>query len=67
MHDADQLRDILIQTGRLSAPDAEQAAAHATKNDVSFSDALIALTLLSARDVRSLMLYPNSFRKARST
>jgi CheY-like chemotaxis protein len=54
MHDADQLRDILIQTGRLSAPDAEQAAAHATKNDVSFSDALIALTLLSARDVRSL-------------
>lgn len=54
MHDADQLRDILTQTGRLSAQDAEQATAHATKENVSFSDALIALTLLNVRDVRSL-------------
>jgi CheY-like chemotaxis protein len=54
MQDADQIRDILTQTGRLSAQHAEQAAAHAAKEDISFSDALIALTLLNARDVRAL-------------
>ncbi len=49
----EQLQELLVQTGRLSAKDAAKAESHLSQHGGTFSEALVSLALIDTTDLRS--------------